>query len=98
MHVRRKADHFEHDLVVGLGVLAPGSPTEIGRVNSVPSTCTMADAAGFEVGADELVRFALDDLDDFAFGIAELAVRARLESRTSTVSPLEASPASLAAM
>ena len=42
VYVRRKADHLEHDFVVGPGVLRAGSPNNTGRLNTVPSTCTKA--------------------------------------------------------
>ena len=64
--VRGKADHLEHDFIVGPGVFRAGSPSRIGRTNSVPSTWAKRIAAGFEVGADELMRVALEHFDDLA--------------------------------
>ena len=88
MDVRREADHLEHDFVVGLGVLRAGIADGDGLRKHRAVDLHIAVAAGFEIGADELVRVALEDFDDFAFGILAANIALAWKRRTSTVSPL----------
>ena len=67
--MRGKADHFEHDFVVGLRILRTGI-ADIHRGGEHRAIdLHVAVAGGFEIGADKLVRVALENFDDFAFGI-----------------------------
>src|SRR6185437_13727982 len=73
--LRRKADHLEHDLVVGLSVLdarvAYGDgASEHGAVNLHEGR-----AGRFEVRAYEAVSLALEDLDNGRARVAKLAAR-----------------------
>ena len=86
-NVRGEADHLEDDLVVGLGVLGAGIADQ-NRLREERAVDLHVGGAGrFEIRADELVRLALDDLDDLAFGIGAADVAVLVFSRTSTVSP-----------
>ncbi len=59
MEVRREADHFKHDFVVGLGIFRAGvaDVDRLGKHRAVG--LDVAVAGGFEIGPDELVRVAL---------------------------------------
>ena len=87
-----KADHLDDDLVVAAGVLGAGIAQQdrLGEGHAVDADVGLAVL--LEVGADELMGVALDDLDDLALGIGARDSVFFL-SRTSTVSPVAASPA-----
>ena len=57
----------------GCTPFAPGSPTKIGLLKTLPSICTMPHAGLLEIDADEAVGGPLDDVDDAAFELAHAA-------------------------
>ena len=69
VNVRREADHFDDDFVVGPGAFRAGvaDVDRLGKQLAVGLHVSVA--GGFEIGADELMRFALQNFDDIAFGI-----------------------------
>ncbi len=77
--VGRKADHFQHDFVVGPGRLRAGIAHQDRPREWFAVDLHIGHAGRFEVGADKLPRAALDDLDDLAFGIRPRAGAARLQ-------------------
>ena len=87
---RGKADHLEDHFVVGPGGLGAGVAhiNRLGKERAVD--LNVGRAGGLEIGADEIMRLAIDDLDDFAAGPAGRAPA--VVSCTSTTSPLAASP------
>ena len=59
----------------GRAPLAPGSPTEIGSLNVVPSTLTKLGVAGLEVRADENSGGPRQDFDNPSLGARPAAPR-----------------------
>ena len=57
----------------GWAFFAPGSPTEIGLAEHRAVDLHHAQAGRLEIRADELMRFALEHLDDHAARIAKAA-------------------------
>ena len=94
---RGEADHLDHHFVVGLGVFRPGI-AHVDRLGEQRAVDLHVGRAGrLEIGADELVRLPFDDFDDFA-ARAGIAVAALFRVRTTTTSPVAASPVRSAGM
>ena len=66
VNMRREADHLDDHLVAGRGAAGAGVANGDGIGKQLPVDFDVGPAAGLEVRAHELVRLALDDLDDFA--------------------------------
>ena len=89
---RGEADHLDDHFVVGPGVLC-ARIADVDRPGEQRAVDLHVGRAGrLEIRADELVGLPLDDFDDLAAG-AGIAVRGASSVRTSTTSPVAASPA-----
>src|SRR5436190_10209905 len=67
--MRREADHFEHDFIVGLGILRAGIADVNGAREQRAVDLYVTVTGAFEIRADELMCVALENFDDFAFRI-----------------------------